>query len=67
LSAAFTTTPTLEEQLTALHRMLDDARMLRSSDIPSVAASMTKVIATVTQILRTVEPATFSDRALPWE
>jgi hypothetical protein len=66
LSAAFTT-PALEDQLEALHRILDDARMLHASDIPSVAASMTKVIATVTQILRTVEPATFSDRALPWE
>lgn len=55
------------EDLRGLHLILDEARRLRSSSIPSVAASMTKVVAVVTQILRTVEPEDFEDRALPWE
>lgn len=61
------TSAPLDEQARSLHSILDEARRLRSSDIPSVASSMTRVIATVTQILRTVEPAAFTDRALPWE
>lgn len=47
--------------------MLERARELRRSDIPCVPANMTKIVAILTQILRTVEPATFVDRALPWE
>ena len=59
--------PELEEQLRGLRVILDESRRLRSSDIPCVASSMTKVVAAVTQILRMVEPATFGERALPWE
>lgn len=54
-------------ELVALHEMLERARELRSSAIPCVPANMTKIVAVLTQILRTVEPATFVDRALPWE
>jgi uncharacterized Fe-S radical SAM superfamily protein PflX len=57
----------LNEQVRSLHIILEEARRLWSSDVPSVASSMTKVVAAVTQILRTVEPAAFTDRALPWE
>lgn len=54
-------------ELASLHEMLERARELRRSDIPCVPANMTKIVAILTQILRTVEPATFVDRALPWE
>jgi hypothetical protein len=55
------------QELAALHEMLDRARELRGSAIPCIPPNMTKIVAVLTQILRTVEPATFADRALPWE
>jgi hypothetical protein len=58
---------TTETEVAALYEMLGSARELSQSPTPSIAGSMVKVVAVLTQLLRGADPLHFHDRALEWE